>query len=176
MVAQIDDVAMAADFVLVLIATKEKSAGNPFGAGYRVINQNFIDCDIWQSGQDIPAANESVSICTMENLYYKIAPPKPGAIQYALALVSGLTAASESRKGNFMIDYLEPIGSTEIEAYKKALRKLATLSKTATFAASPAEDTPWSPSSTPFKARKTRRLAESPTDASLPEEAASMQA
>ena len=100
-VVQIGDTAIAADFVLVLIANKERSAGNQLGTGYKVMNKNVIDCDIWQSGSDIPVANECVSICTMENLvYYRLAPPKPGSIQYALALVSGVSAATESRKGS----------------------------------------------------------------------------
>ena len=72
-----------------------------------------------------------------------------------------------------MIDYVEPIGSADLEEYKNVLRKLATLAKGATFAASPAKKTSWSPSRTPFQARKVRRLAQNPTDASLPDETAS---
>ena len=84
--------------------------------------------------------NDCVSICTMENLVYcKFAPPKLGSLQYALFLVSGVTAASESRNISFMIEYVEAIGSDAIEDYKRVLRKLATLAKGVTFAATPAK-------------------------------------
>ena len=102
-----------------------------------------------------------------------MAPPKPGSVQYALFLVSGVTAANESRNGSFMIDYVEAIGSDAIEDYKRVLRKLATLVKGVTFAATPAKRASWSPSRTPFQAKKERRLAQSPTDASLPDMIAS---
>ena len=94
-----------------------------------MVTKNVIDCDIWQSGSDIPDANDCVSICTMENLvYYKLAQPKPGSVQHALFLVSSVEAANESRNGSFMIDYVEAIGSDAIEDYR-VLRKLATLAK-----------------------------------------------
>ena len=164
MVVQIDDTAIAADFVLVLIASKERSGGNQFGKGYRVITKNVIDCDIWQPGEDIPATKDCVSLCTMDNLlYYKLAPPRPGGIQYALALVSNVG------NGNFMIDYVESIGLENVEDYKKVLRKLATLAYGATFSATPAKRPSWSPTRTPFAAKKVRKLAQSPTDASLPD-------
>ena len=61
----------------------------------------------------------------MEDLVcYKLSPPKPGSVQYSLFLVSGVTAANESRNGSFMIDYVEAIGSHAIEDYKRVLRKL----------------------------------------------------
>ena len=170
MVVRIGDAALAADFVLVLIAVKERSGGNVLGTGYRVINKNVIDCNIWNSGEDITTTNDCVSICTMENLlHYKLAPPRPGGMQYALALVSRVSAATESRTGNVMIDYVEPIGLDSVEEYKQVLRKLATLARGAIFAASPVKRVSWSPSRTPYNAKKTRKLAQSPTDASLPD-------
>ena len=70
----------------------------------------------------------------MDNLlYYKLAPPRPGGIQYALALVSNVG------NGNFMIDYVESIGLESVEDYRKVLRKLATLAYGATFSATPAK-------------------------------------
>ncbi len=70
MVVQIDDTAIAADFVLVLIASKERSSGNKFGKGDRVISYPRTS-----SGEDIPATKDCVTLCTMENLlYYKLAP------------------------------------------------------------------------------------------------------
>ena len=168
MVVQIDDTSIAADFVLVLIAVKEKSGGKQFGKGYRVITKNVIDCDIWQSGEDIPATRDCFSLCTMGNLlYYKLAPPRPGGIQYALSLVSNVG------KGNFMIDYVESIALENVEDYKKLLRKLATLAYGAKFSDTPAKRPSWSPTRTPFAAKKVRKLAQSPTDASLPDREAS---
>ena len=170
MVVRIGDAAIAADFVLVLIAVKERSGGDVLGTGYRVINKNVIDCNIWNSGEDITRPNDCVFVCTMEKLmHYKLAPPKPGSMQYALALVSRVSAATESRTSNVMIDYVEPIGSDSVEEYKQILRKLATLANGATFAASPIKGASWSPKGTPFQARKIRKLAQSPTDASLPD-------
>ncbi len=151
MVVQIDDTAIAADFVLVLIASEKRSGGNQFIKGYRVITKNVIDCDIWQSGEDTPATRDCVSLCTMDNLlYYKLAPPRPGGIQYALALVSNVG------NGNFMIDYVESIGLENVEEYT-----------------TPAKRHSWSPTRTPFAAKKVRKLAQSPTDASLPHREAS---
>ncbi len=140
------------------------------GSGCRVISKNVIDCDMWHSGEDITSTNDCVSICAMENLaHYKLAPPKPGSMQYALALVSRVSAATESRTSNVMIDYVEPITSDSVEEYKQILRKLATLANGATFAASPVKRASWSPERTPFQARKIRKLAQSSTDARLPE-------
>ena len=170
MVVKMGNVTIVADYVLVLIAAKERSGGKQFGTGYRVLTKNVVDCDIWDSGSDVPVTADCVSICTMDNLmHYKMAPPKPGSVQYALALVSGFTAATDSTTGSLMIDYVESIASDNIEDYKKALRKLATLAQGATFATSPAKRLSWSPTRTPFNAKRARKLAHSPTDASLPD-------
>ena len=97
----------------------------------------------------------------------KLAPPCPGGIQYALALVSNVG------NGNFMIDYLESIALENVEDYKKVLRKLAALAYGAKISDTPAKRPSWSPTRTPFAAKKVRKLAQSPTDANLPDREAS---
>ncbi len=97
------------------------------------------------------------------------ASPKPGGSQYAIALVSGFTAATESTTGSLMIDYVGSDAPNNIEDYKMALRKLAALAKGATFAKSPAKKPSWSPTRTPLNAKRVRKLAHNSTDASLPD-------
>jgi len=165
-----DDTEVAADYVLVLVAATEKSGGQKFGTGYRVITKKVIDCGIWDGDSDISVSADCVSICTMDNLVnYKMAPPKPGSMQYSLALISGLAPASQSKTGTIMIDAVEPIATDHINDYKKALRKLATLAKSTAFSRTQMKRTAWSPNRSPFDARKVRKLAEHPTDASLPD-------
>ena len=165
-----DSLFIVAEYVLVLIAATERSGGNSFPSGYRVLTKKIVDVDFWESGADIPEAADCVSICTTDNLvHYKMAPPRPGSRQYALALVSGFRPATESTKGTLMIDYVESIDTNNIEDYKKMLRKLASLAKGATFARNPAKRPSWSPTRTPHTAKKTRQLSHNPTDASLPD-------
>ena len=165
-----DSLFIVAEYVLVLIAATERSGGNSFPSGYRVLTKKIVDVDFWESGADIPEAADCVSICTTDNLvHYKMAPPRPGSRQYALALVSGFRPATESTKGTLMIDYVESIDTNNIEDYKKMLRKLASLAKGATFARNPAKRPSWSPTRTPHTAKKTRQLSYNPTDASLPD-------
>ena len=165
-----DGTELFADYVLVLLGAKERSSGHQVGSGYRVITKNVMDCDIFDDGSDIPVAGNCVSICTMDNLVsYKMAPPKPGGIQYALALVSGFAPASGSTAGSIMIDVVESISSGDLHDYRRMLRKLATLAASATFSTTSTKRTAWSPSRSPFDVKKVRKLAEHPTDASLPD-------
>ena len=165
-----DSLFIVAEYVLVLIAATERSGGNSFPSGYRVLTKKIVDVDFWESGEDILEAADCVSICTMDNLvHYKMSPPRPGGREYALALVSGFRPATDSTKGTLMIDYVESIDTNNIEDYKKMLRKLASLAKGATFARNPAKRPSWSPTRTPHTAKKTRQLSHNPTDASLPD-------
>ena len=161
---------IATDYLLVLIAIAEKSGGKQFGTKYRVLTKNVVDCDIWESGTDIPVAADCVSICTMNNLvHYKLAPSRPGTSQYAMALVSNLTPGSETRPASLMIDHVDPVGSSDIEMYKMVLRKLATLAEGALFSTTPTKRSYWSPTRSPWDAKKVRKLAYNATEASLPD-------
>ena len=84
-----------------------------------------MDCNIYHDGSDIPVAGNCVSICTMDNLVqYKMAPSKPGGIQYVLALVSGVAPASGLSAGSIMIDFVKTISPGIIDDCKRTLRKL----------------------------------------------------
>jgi hypothetical protein len=107
---------IVAEYVLVLIAATEKSGGNSFPTGYKVLTKKIVDVDFWESGENTPEAADCVSICTADNLVHdKMAPPRPRSRQYALALVSGFGPATVSTKGILMIDYVEPIDTSNIE-------------------------------------------------------------
>jgi len=161
-----------AEYALVLICATEKSGGQAFGSGYKVITKNVRDCDIWDDGSDVPVTADCVSICTTDNLlHYKVGPLKPGTVQYAVALVSGLSPASGSKPGTIMLDAVQLVNFNDLADHKKVLRKLMTLAMDATFSATPAKRAAWSPSFSPFHAKKARKLACNPTDASLPDSA-----
>ena len=158
------------EYALVLIAATTKSSGQSFGDGYRVVTKNVMDIDFTEAETNLPVTSDCVSICTTDNLVnYKMAPSKPGTNQFALALVSGYTPATEMTKGSLMIDYVESIASEHLVEYKNILRKLALLAKGATFATDAAKRPAWSPSRTPYSGQKSRRLAYHPTDVSMPE-------
>ena len=115
---------------------------------------------------------DCVSICNTDNLVnYKMAPLKPGTVQYAIALVSGLSVASDSTKQTFLIDVVEFINTNDVEDYKKVLRKLATLAKNAIFSKTAVKRATWPSSCSPLDAKKVRKLALHPTNASLPDSA-----
>jgi hypothetical protein len=98
-----------------------------------------------------------------------MAPTRPVTRQYALALVSGFKAATESTRCSLMIDYVDSFDTSIIDDHKKMLRKLATLAKGVTFATNPPKRPLWSPTRTPHSAKKTKKLSYHPTDDSLPE-------
>ena len=167
-----DGTDLVADFVLVLLGAKDRSGGQQLGSGYRVITKNVMDCDIYDDGSDIQMTGHCVSICTMDNLvHYKMAPPKPGGIQYVLALVSGFVPASGPTAESIMIDMVESISADDVDDHKMILRKLRALAANTAFSATPTKRTTWSPSRSPFDAKKVRTLAKHPTDASLPDSA-----
>ena len=68
-----------------------------------------------------------------------------------------------------MIDVVESISSGDLHDYRRMLRKLATLAASTTFSAMSTKRTAWPPSRSPFDVKKVRKLAEHPTDASLPD-------
>ena len=109
MSVKIDDtVSIVAEYVLLLIAATDRSSGQSFSNGYRVVTKKIVDVDFWESGADISEAADCVSLCTTDNLvYYTMAPARPGTRQYGLALVSGFKPATESTRCSLMIDYVE---------------------------------------------------------------------
>ena len=70
-----------------------------------------------------------------------------------------------------MIDMVESISPGDVDDYKMILRKLRALAANTAFSATPTKRTTWSPSKSPFDAKKVRTLAQHPTDASLPDSA-----
>ena len=166
---------VSCECVLALVAATEKSKGNKFGSGFRVLTKNVRDCDPWgiaSSPTDV-FQGQLASICTVENLTeYTLMPPRPGEPQHALVVISNVTDAAAGGAGaTVTVEHVEQVGASAVADVAKMLRKLGTLARAMPAASDGTQETQhWqSQESTPWTQRKARRLAMTPTDASIPD-------
>ena len=100
--------------------------------------------------------------------YYTLSSRKGQLPTYAMVLVgsSHVTGGITT----FMINKVQTLASTDVGAIQKLFGKLSLLGKKAAIAMDMSAKSPsasWSDDGTPFKAKKARRFALSPSDASI---------
>ena len=112
---------------------------------------------------------ELASYCTNENVQdYTLTGRNPKEPVYAMIIISSVQEASEGL--TYMVDKLNThmIDKDNIETIRSLFRKLARIF-TAPDVPGKYNKTPeWLPDQTPYRAKKTRRLCESPTDQDMP--------
>ena len=165
--------------VLTLVAHIGKSKMTNCAGGHRIVSS-----EIWNIPFPEPAADaeegapehsdaklgaECISYCTMQNVQSFTMSSRAGKEPYyALIVVSSAHVTESSGFITFMVDKVQPIQSADVPAYRKTLVKLSAISKDARTAGATDAKRPFDPR-TPLEAKKTRRLSQSPTDASLPD-------
>ena len=109
-----------------------------------------------------------VSYCTASNVqFYTLSATKPREPTYALVVLGSAHVAEGVL--HFMMNKVHRLAASDVEATKKHCRKLWSLCKKngalQSSAASQKRDA--SSPCTPFEAKRTRRLCQTPTDASI---------
>jgi len=160
--------------VLTLVGVGEKSKMTSYGRGKRLLTKKISAVDFWSddAGAVEPVPFALTSICA-ENLanVYQLGPGKPGGTGFYLVVVSGAqvdVATPDSASGAqsppikaLMVEKAEYIYPEVLVDVKRMLRKMWLVDAT-----SSAEIDTTLPQ-TPFTAKKTRRLSQTPTDESI---------
>ena len=177
-VEDIDGARQACGSVLTLLAHVGKCSVVDLEAGHRIATAktwNIPFDPILVSGDGAPEHADAVlnaqfiSYCTMSNVqYYTLSSRKGQLPTYAMVLLgsSHVTGGITT----FMINKVQTLASTDVGAIQKLFGKLSLLGKKAAIAMDMSAKSPsasWSDDGTPFKAKKARRLALSPSDASF---------
>ena len=98
---------------------------------------------------------------------YRIDPPKPGALQWALAVVSNVTEHQGTR--TVMVDRVQLLHQDVLANCKKAMAKLFQVVSQLHFREGPkASKVHWPEGRPPSSAKKARRLSAHPTAEDLP--------
>jgi len=166
--------------VLTLIGVKEKSRMAPYGRGKRVVTKKIYDVDIWANDADAVEETDVqiTSICAENTSHqFTMAPAKPGGIGFYLVMISGAqlhkknsnsvlapSAASATEPdagGTFTVDKVDYIQPDCLLGIKRLMRKL--------WLVEAAQDDVVEPPCTPYTAKKSRRLGNTPTDESIGE-------
>ena len=182
------------ELALVLVAATARSEFQRFGSGYRLITKNVLDVgfgasalkpdDSSASGAKEPTGMDLVAICTEHNLTeYKMAPSRKGDVQHALLVISGVrhmkpphdivSGAEEPNRKSFMVERLQLVeGAGNVLACQKMLGKLKHARGEFAFEGTKRDRSAWDEQAmTPVSsAKKVRRLSETPTGGSLPDE------
>jgi len=165
---------VSCECVLALVAATEKSKGNAFGAGFRVLTKSVVDCDIWHNGDGTgePFQGQLASICSPETLTgFTLHPPRPGEVQHALVVISNVTENAATGQGKSLtVDGVEQVGEEAVPAVVKMLQKLAMLARNMPSAkSSEAGRANWSSCDlSPWKTGKRARVLEAtPTDETI---------
>ena len=148
------------EFVLCMIATKQKSTLETFGTGHRVRTTNLSATNLLAAAEsaDEVCAGSLTSVCTLKNLTdFLLSPPKPGHPQYALVLISSMTEKGPT----YTVDKVQPLNGDVVADFRTMMRKLYHISRSLKFEGTPKRPVQWP--STPYTGRKTRRLSASPT-------------
>ena len=116
---------------------------------------------------DIELKARFVSYCTMSNVqYFTLSSRKSQQPVYAMVVVGSAHLADNVT--TFMINKVQIVDPADVQSICKVFGKLSMLSKSRCHDATPRSSTPtWSDTHTPFRAKKTRRLTATPTDASM---------
>ena len=159
--------------VLALVESSEPSHLQEAGAGgYKITTshvKDLLDDDPEASGVQL------TSFCSLENLQdFKLDPPRTQATkkQAALVLISSvLQASSAGQPSSFMIDSVQLLQPSEVDAVKSCLKRMLYLTTLAGHMASRKRTAPASLTheESPAKASKCRALGRHPTATPVPE-------
>jgi hypothetical protein len=170
---------LQATCVLSLVAHVGRSLISDLAGGHKLVSKGC-----WNVPFEMPATQEEgapehadkkvlgniASYCTMENVQdYTLTGRKPGEAVYALIVISSVHEDSgDSARLTYMVDKVEVKNGEDIPTIRALLRKLTQIFTTEACKQNPNSTPDWSKEQTPYKAKKTRRLSYSPTDADLP--------
>ena len=116
------------------------------------------------------------SYCTMENVQdYTLTGRKPKEPVYALIVISSVhEGKGDNPRHTYMVDKVSIQQSEYIPMIRTLLRKLGTVATDSECKGKVNSTPDWRNDQTPFSAKKTRRLSDTPTDEDYPMPAASM--
>ena len=118
---------------------------------------------------DMKILGATVSYCTMENVQdYTLTGRKLTEAIYALLVISSVRAASEGGDAhNYMVDKVYPVTKADVGQIRLLLKNLRMLAMTSSSTSATLSSPQWTPTKSPWSARKTRRLGENPTASPL---------
>ena len=159
--------------VLALVEASQPSSLQEAGTGGYNITTNKVK-DLLHDANDARGV-QLTSFCTLENLQdFKLDPPRTQANkkQAALVLISSvLQASSAEQPASFMVDSVQLLQPTEVDAVKGCLKRMLFLTTLAGHMSSRkrAASEPTTNQESPAKAAKCRVLGRHPTAAPVPE-------
>ena len=112
---------------------------------------------------------ELASYCANDNVQdYTLTGFKPKEPVYAMVIISSVQEASGVN--TFIVDKVNThmVREDNIPTIRSLLRKLARISSTPEVQGKANNSPDWLPDKTPYTAKKTRRLSQSPTDLDMP--------
>ena len=159
--------------MLALVEASKPSVLQEAGAGgYKITTSNVKDL-LHDKNDD--RGVQLTSFCTLENLQdFKLDPPRMQANkkQPALVLISSmLQESTDEQPASFMVDSVQLLQQTEVDAVKVCLKRMLFLTTLAGHMSSRKRDASESTTNTesPAKAAKCRVLGRHPTAAPVPE-------
>ena len=159
--------------VLALVEASESSSLQEAGNGGYTMTTNNVK-DLLHDANDARGV-QLTSFCTLENLQdFKLDPPRTQASkkQAALVLISSvLQPSSAGQPASFMVDSVQLLQQTEVDAMKVCLKRMLFLTTLAGHMSSRkrAASEPTTNKESPAKAAKCRLLGRHPTAAPVPE-------
>ena len=159
--------------VLALVEASQPSSLQQSGnGGYKITTDNVND--LLHDANDARGV-QLTSFCTLENLQdFKMDPPRTQSNkkQAALVLISSvLRASSAEQPASFMVDSVQLLQQTEVDAVKGCLKRMLFLTTLAGHMSSKkrAASEPTTNKESPAKGAKCRVLGRHPTAAPVPE-------
>ena len=159
--------------VLALVEASQPSSLQQSGnGGYKITTDNVKD--LLHDANDARGV-QLTSFCTLENLQdFKLGPPRTQSNkkQAALVLISSvLRASSAEQPASFMVDSVQLLQQTEVDAVKGCLKRMLFLTTLAGHMSSKkrAASEPTTNKESPAKGAKCRVLGRHPTAAPVPE-------
>ena len=167
-----------ASCVLSLVAHTGRSVIKNLPGGARLIsnggwNVPFEEVTTQEAGApehaDKKIPGELASYCTNENVQdYILTGGNPKEPVYALIIISSVQ--KDLDVNTFMVDKVNThmVRKDNVPTIRNLRRKLARISSTQGLQEKPNKSLDWLSDKTPYKAKKTKRLGESPTDQDMP--------
>ena len=164
--------------VLTLLAHVGRCSVLDLPAGHRIatsktwnvpFEEDFLKSDGAPEHADSELQAHFISYCTMSNVqHFTLSSRKAKQPTYAMVVLGSSHVADGTIK--FMLNEVQMLTSDDVASTRKLFRKLSFLSDrsgNAMDAASPSQKREWTDTISPFRAKRARKLADCPTDASM---------